>query len=81
MNVESSSDHLLRKLSSYWDLWILIVDFGILSTVWDIVEVFSEDLNKVLGVFLVENQQLKGLLHPKMKISSLITHPHVVPNP
>ncbi len=24
---------------------------------------------------------LKGLVHPKMKILSLITHPHVVPNP
>ncbi len=24
---------------------------------------------------------LKGLLHPKMKILSLITYPHVVPNP
>ncbi len=23
----------------------------------------------------------KGLLHPKMKILSLITYPHVVPNP
>ncbi len=25
--------------------------------------------------------QLKGIVHPKMKILSLITHPHVVPNP
>ncbi len=25
--------------------------------------------------------ELKGLVHPKMKILSLITHPHVVPNP
>ncbi len=24
---------------------------------------------------------LKGIVHPKMKILSLITHPHVVPNP
>ncbi len=24
---------------------------------------------------------LKGVVHPKMKIQSLITHPHVVPNP
>ncbi len=23
----------------------------------------------------------KGIVHPKMKILSLITHPHVVPNP
>ncbi len=26
-------------------------------------------------------QYVKGLLHPKMKILSLITYPHVVPNP
>ncbi len=24
---------------------------------------------------------LKGIVHPKMKMLSLITHPHVVPNP
>ncbi len=24
---------------------------------------------------------VKGIVHPKMKILSLITHPHVVPNP
>jgi len=24
---------------------------------------------------------LKGLVHPKMKIKSLITHPHAVPTP
>jgi len=24
---------------------------------------------------------LKGLVHPKMKMMSLITHPHVIPNP
>jgi len=24
---------------------------------------------------------LKGLVHPKMKILSVITHPHVVPTP
>jgi len=25
-------------------------------------------------------EKLKGLVHPKMKILSLFTHPHVVPN-
>ncbi len=25
-------------------------------------------------------QTLKGIVHPKIKIMSLITHPHVVPN-
>jgi len=24
---------------------------------------------------------IKGLVHPKMKILSIFTHPHVVPNP
>ncbi len=28
-----------------------------------------------------ENWGFKGIVHPKMKILSLITHPHVVPNP
>ncbi len=27
------------------------------------------------------NTTVKGIVHPKMKILSLITHPHVVPNP
>ncbi len=27
------------------------------------------------------DQDLKGIVNPKMKILSLITHPHVVPNP
>ncbi len=27
------------------------------------------------------NELLKGIVHPKIKILSLITHPHVVPNP
>jgi len=25
--------------------------------------------------------KIKGLVHPKMKIKSLITHPHAVPTP
>ncbi len=29
----------------------------------------------------VLGQIIKGIVHPKMKILSLITHPHVVPNP
>jgi len=27
------------------------------------------------------NSSIKGLVHPKMKIKSLITHPHAVPTP
>jgi len=27
------------------------------------------------------NTCIKGLVHPKMKIKSLITHPHAVPTP
>ncbi len=30
---------------------------------------------------LIRFQGFKGLLHPKIKILSLIIHPHVVPNP
>ncbi len=32
-----------------------------------------------IGLALI--QVLKGIVHPTMKILSLITHPHVVPNP
>jgi len=28
-----------------------------------------------------QNKVVKGLVHPKMKIKSLITHPHAVPTP
>ncbi len=27
------------------------------------------------------SSRLKGIVHPKMKIMSLITYPHVIPNP
>jgi len=30
---------------------------------------------------LTLNGKIKGLVHPKMKIKSLITHPHAVPTP
>jgi len=29
----------------------------------------------------MEMKNIKGLVHPKMKIKSLITHPHAVPTP
>ncbi len=35
----------------------------------------------VVCVRLIRIFQVKGLVHPKMKILSLITHPHVVSNP
>jgi len=28
-----------------------------------------------------DNLQFKGIVHPKMKILSVFTHPHVVPTP
>jgi len=28
----------------------------------------------------LNNSTIKGLVHPKMKILSVFTHPHVVPN-
>ncbi len=38
---------------------------------------------KVSICFPISNtvQYVKGIVHPKMKILSLITRPHVVPNP
>jgi len=38
-----------------------------------------------MGILIEPNKvpkrtQLKGLVHPKVKILLLITHPHVVPN-
>jgi len=32
-------------------------------------------------VTVMEPVVFKGLVHPKMKIKSLITHPHAVPTP
>ncbi len=42
---------------------------------WDMKNNFTE---KELSQFL--NEQLKGIVHPKMKILSSFTHPQVVPN-
>ncbi len=33
------------------------------------------------SIFVLGKKRLKGLVHPKMKILPLITHPHVVSNP
>ncbi len=33
------------------------------------------------GLWVKKKLTIKGLVHPKMKILSLITHPHVIPNP
>ncbi len=32
-------------------------------------------------LFLLNIKEIKGISHPKMKLMSLITHPHVIPNP
>jgi len=37
-------------------------------------------IQHVTTSYLQENE-FKGLVHPKMKIKSLITHPHAVPTP
>ncbi len=34
-----------------------------------------------VSIFVVYLCIIKGIVHPKMKILSLINHPHVVPNP
>jgi len=34
-----------------------------------------------LRLYTYESVFIKGLVHPKMKIKSLITHPHDVPTP
>ncbi len=48
-------------------------------------EDWSNDANKIqiyiTGHLHSKIYSIKGLLHPKMKILSLITYPHVVPNP
>jgi len=32
-------------------------------------------------IMMISKTPLKGLVHPKMKIVSVFTHPHVVPTP
>ncbi len=36
---------------------------------------------KKTDIWYVVSIAIKGIVHPKRKILSLITHPHVVPNP
>jgi len=42
---------------------------------------FVLGLSENLAFFQLESRILKRLVHPKMKIKSLITHPHAVPTP
>ncbi len=41
-----------------------------------IIQLTYNSWSNILG-----SKEVKGLVHPKMKILSLITHPHVVPKP
>ncbi len=43
-----------------------------------LIGLFSENIFKILFLHVL---CIKGILHPKIQIMSLITHPHVVPNP
>jgi len=47
------------------------------------LNVFKLYIALILLVMLMAADQisLKGLVHPKMPVLSLITHPHVIPNP
>jgi len=36
--------------------------------------------SRCFTIHLINTMFLNGLVHPKMKLLSLITHPHVVPN-
>jgi len=37
--------------------------------------------NKTSGWSLLHLLEVKGIVHPEMKILSVFTHPHVVPTP
>jgi len=52
-------------------IWIFIVGC---------VQIHLGDIVGVLGL-TCQMVFVKGLVHPKMKIKSLITHPHAVPTP
>jgi len=43
----------------------------------------QETLRNIINRFqeICGEKNIKGLVHPKMKIKSLITHPHAVPTP
>jgi len=47
------------------------------------MDVKANHLSQFLEILLdvSEHECFKGLVHPKMKIKSLIAHPHAVPTP
>ncbi len=55
--------------AGYWLKNILLSELALKSTIY----YYIPDLNYVF--------EIKGILHPKMKIMSFFTYPHVVPNP
>ncbi len=58
-------------------LWILWIRTS--SEFW----LFSQSVfaYSMVGKYAISDADTKGLVCPKIKILSLITHPHVVPNP
>ncbi|WP_211187730.1 hypothetical protein, partial [Neoroseomonas marina] len=40
-----------------------------------------ERVGLTVAVSVAISENIKGLVHPKMKIMSFITHPHAVPHP
>ncbi len=41
----------------------------------------QQTFGSTLQPYFKDKYVLKGIIHPKIEILSLITHPHVVPNP
>jgi len=63
---ESPRDMVIKKIL---DLWLYGVHMNVLTT----------ERHQYTPFFKFKSSNVKGLVQPKMKIKSLITHPHTVP--
>ncbi len=79
--IVSCSSFTPRALSSVLNVSVVLEEEVVLDKLGDFVNAFIVLFWIIVCTHPGVQQGLKGIVHPKMKILSLITYPHVVPNP
>ncbi len=84
--VAAGCDERLRGACGWGLVWCGLVRShfyggGLFGRCWRLFLCTWNQMVQTWFYWLTDNMHFKELVHPKMKILSLITHPHVVPNP
>ncbi len=81
LEIVSSSSCTSRALSSVLNVSVVLEEAVVLDNLGDFVNAFIVLFWIIVCTHPGVQQGFKGIVYPKMKMISLITHPHVVPNP